>query len=170
MSRGAEVTKDPPTCGGNSEWYTLGNMPQQKSPSRKRGPKSPMTAEHKAALAAGRNESRAVKNYLDALESNRPKRGRKRTPDSIKKRISGIEDQLATADPLTEVKLIQERFNLSRELETMDSQIDLQSLEDGFVDVASSYSARQGISYAAWREVGVPASVLKRAGVGRANA
>ncbi len=129
-----------------------------------------MSADHKAALAQGRSEGRAVRDYLAALRANKPKRGRKRTPDSIKKRISGIEDQLATADPLTEVKLIQERFNLSRELETMDSQIDLQSLEDGFVDVASSYSARQGISYAAWREVGVPASVLKRAGVGRANA
>jgi len=129
-----------------------------------------MSADHKVALAQGRSEGRAVRDYLAALRANKPKRGRKRTPDSIKKRISGIEDQLATADPLTEVKLIQERFNLSRELETMDSQIDLQSLEDGFVDVASSYSARQGISYAAWREVGVPASVLKRAGVGRANA
>ena len=129
-----------------------------------------MSADHKAALAQGRSEGRGVRDYLAALRANKPKRGRKRTPDSIKKRISGIEDQLATADPLTEVKLIQERFNLSRELETMDSQIDLQSLEDGFVDVASSYSARQGISYAAWREVGVPASVLKRAGVGRANA
>lgn len=136
----------------------------------KRASKSSMSADHKAALAQGRSEGRAVRDYLAALRANKPKRGRKRTPDSIKKRISGIEDQLATADPLTEVKLIQERFNLSRELETMDSQIDLQSLEDGFVDVASSYSARQGISYAAWREVGVPASVLKRAGVGRANA
>ena len=129
-----------------------------------------MSADHKAALAQGRSEGRAVRDYLAALRANKPKRGRKRTPDSIKKRISGIEDQLATADPLTEVKLIQERFNLSRELETMDSQIDLQSLEDAFVDVASSYSARQGISYAAWREVEMPASVLKRAGVSRSNA
>ena len=129
-----------------------------------------MSADHKAALAQGRSEGRAVRDYLAALRANKPKRGRKRTPDSINKRISGIEDQLATADPLTEVKLIQERFNLSRELETMDSQIDLQSLEDEFVGVASSYSARQGISYAAWREVGVPASVLKRAGVSRSNA
>ena len=129
-----------------------------------------MSDDHKAALAQGRSEGRAVRDYLAALRANKPKRGRKRTADSIKKRISGIEDQLVTADPLTEVKLIQERFNLSRELETMDSQVDLQSLEDAFVDVASSYSARQGISYAAWREVGVPASVLKRAAVSRSNA
>jgi hypothetical protein len=129
-----------------------------------------MSDDHKAALAQGRSEGRAVRDYLAALRANKPKRGRKRTTDSIKKRIDSIEDQLPTADPLTEVKLIQERFNLSRELETMDSQIDLQSLEDAFVGVASSYSDRQGISYAAWREVGVPASVLKRAGVSRSGA
>ena len=125
-----------------------------------------MSDDHKAALAQGRSEGRAVRDYLAALRAN----NRKRTSDSIKKRIAGIEDQLPMADPLTEVKLIQERFNLSRELESMDSQVDLQSLEDGFVDVASSYSVRQGISYAAWREVGVPAAVLKRAGVSRSSA
>jgi len=30
----------------------------------KRGPKGPMTDEHKAALAMGRNEGNAVRNYL----------------------------------------------------------------------------------------------------------
>ena len=40
-------------------------------------------------------------------------------------------------------------------------------LEDEFVDAASGYSQRKGISYTAWRELGVPASVLKRAGIGR---
>jgi hypothetical protein len=36
------------------------------------------------------------------------------------------------------------------------------------VKVAKSYSQRQGISYATWREVGVEAAVLKAAGVSRA--
>ena len=35
--------------------------------------KTAMTAEHKAKLAAGRNESRAVARYLEALEAHRPK-------------------------------------------------------------------------------------------------
>ena len=34
---------------------------------------------HKKAMAQGRTEGRAVKNYLTALEENKPKRGRKRT-------------------------------------------------------------------------------------------
>ena len=38
-----------------------------------------MTDEHKAALAQGRSEGRAVRDYLDALRANKPKRGRKRT-------------------------------------------------------------------------------------------
>lgn len=135
---------------------------------KKRGPKSPMTDEHKAALAAGRNESRMVKNYLDGLESNRPKRGRKRTPDSIKRRLAEIDASLADADPLARLNLVQERMDLHEELETMGAKVDISALEDDFVSVAYSYSSRRGISYAAWREIGVDAAVLKKAGLTRA--
>ena len=124
-----------------------------------------MTDEHKAALAAGRNESRVVKNYLDGLESNRPKRGRKRTPDSIKKRLAEIDASLPDADPLMRLNLVQERMDLHEELETMGAKVDMSALEDDFVRVAYSYSSRRGISYAAWREIGVDASVLKKAGL-----
>jgi len=44
---------------------------------------------------------------------------------------------------------------------------DLAALEADFVQVAASYSARKGISYTAWRELGVSADVLKRAGISR---
>src|SRR5262245_321176 len=46
-----------------------------------------LTPEHKQAMAAGRKEGQAVKAYLDALEEHRPKRGRRRTADSIKARL-----------------------------------------------------------------------------------
>lgn len=126
-----------------------------------------MTKEHKAALAQGRTEGRSVRNYLDALRANKPKRGRKRTPDSIKKRLDAIDDELAAADALNELRLVQERRDLQRELNAMNSGVDLAALEQDFVDVARSYSERQGIDYASWREVGVSAAVLKRAGVPR---
>jgi len=58
-------------------------------------------------------------------------------------------------------------MDLANELENMGSGVDLSSLEEEFVNVAAGYSSRQGISYAAWREVGVDASVLKRAGISR---
>jgi hypothetical protein len=133
----------------------------------KKGPKSPMSKEHKDALAKGRAEGKAVRDYLDALRSNRPKRGRKRTADSINKRLAAIDEALAGADPLSELKLVQERRDLNAELASMDSGIDITALENAFVGVAKSYSSRQGISYASWREVGVDAAVLKRAGISR---
>jgi hypothetical protein len=36
------------------------------------------------------------------------------------------------------------------------------------VETARTYGERKGITYAAWRELGVPPAVLKRAGIGRA--
>jgi len=126
-----------------------------------------MSDSHKAALAQGRAEGRAVRDYLDALRANKPRRGRKRTPDSVKRRLKAIDTELAAADALGELRLVQERRDLQTELETMDNGVDIGALEQAFVDVAGSYSGRQGISYASWREVGVPASVLKRAGISR---
>jgi hypothetical protein len=133
----------------------------------KRGPKSPLTDNHKAALAQGRTEGRTVRAYLEALRENKPKRGRKRTSDSINKQLKAIDAQLKTADPVTELRLVQKRRDLNSELDGMSSNVDLKAIEDAFVKVAASYSDRQGISWASWREVGVPASVLTRAGLSR---
>src|SRR6476619_303457 len=121
----------------------------------KRGRKGPMSDEHKAALARGRSEGKAVRGYLDALRANKPKRGRKRTPESIKKRLAAIDVRLPDADPLSELRMIQERHDLEAELQSMDHAVDMSSIEEAFVGVANAYSERQGISYAAWREVGV---------------
>jgi hypothetical protein len=133
----------------------------------KRGPKSPLTDHHKAALAQGRNEGRTVRAYLEALRGNKPKRGRTRTSDSINKQLKSIDEQLKTADPVSELRLVQKRRDLNAELDGMGSNVDLKSIEDAFVKVAASYSDRQGISWASWREVGVPASVLTQAGLSR---
>jgi hypothetical protein len=126
-----------------------------------------MTDEHKAALAQGRVEGRAVRDYLESLRANKPKRGRRRTPETIKKRMDAIDAELLTADPLAELKLRQERRNLEDELHARTRGRDHAALEKGFIMVARSYSERQGISYSAWREVGVDAAVLKKAGITR---
>ena len=132
-----------------------------------RGPKN-ITPEHKAAMAAGRAEGRAIKNYLEALESNKPRRGRRRTPESINARLEKIDVELAGADPMKRLGLIQERLDLLHELEQLQApQVDMAALEEEFVIAAQGYSERKGISWTAWREVGVPASVLERAGVSR---
>lgn len=128
-----------------------------------------MTAEHKEALALGRTEGKAVRNYLDALRVHRPKRGRKRTPESVQKRLADIDGMLADAEPLQELLLIQERANLLDELAGMTAAEDMTDAEDAFVKVAANYSLRQGITYSSWREVGVSAAVLRRAGVTRSQ-
>lgn len=127
-----------------------------------------MSADHKEALAIGREQGRAVRRYLEALELHKPKRGRKRTPESIKKQLSDIENKLETADALSRVLLIQQRMDLQRELDAKSEAVDLIELERGFVKAAKEYGRRKGVSYAAWREAGVPPAVLRKAGIGRA--
>lgn len=126
-----------------------------------------MSSEHKQALAVGRDQGRAVRQYLEALEAHRPKRGRKRTPESIQKRLDDIEARLDSADPLSRLQLRQERMNLQNELATKSEGTDLGEFEDRFVEVAQEYGERKGITYLAWREAGVDAAVLKRAGIRR---
>lgn len=128
-----------------------------------------MSDEHKAALAAGRTQGRAVRAYLEALDAHKPKRGRKRTPDSINKRIAKIDADLETADALKRLQLVQERMDLSEELETLDAGNNLGELEAEFIQVAAEYAERKGISYAAFRELGVAAATLKQAGVRRSS-
>jgi hypothetical protein len=129
--------------------------------------RTPMSDEHKAALAEGRDQGRAVRRYLEALEAHRPRRGRKRTPDSMKKRLDTVEKALPSADPLKRLHLIQEKLDLQSALETNDAKVDLDSLEKEFIAAAAPYSARKGISYTAWRELGVPSPVLTKAGISR---
>jgi uncharacterized protein YicC (UPF0701 family) len=128
-----------------------------------------MTDEHKAALAKGRLEGRIVRDYLEGLRATKPKRGRKRTAETISKRLTAIDGELAGASPIEELLLIQERRDLQAELAAKSNSIDMDALEAEFVGVAKSYSDSKSISYASWRDVGVPASTLKRAGISRSD-
>lgn len=131
--------------------------------------KRPMSDEHKAALARGRAESKAVKDYLEGLRATKPRRGRKRTAETVKKQLEEIEQSLDDAGPLDELLMVQKRRDLEDELAQMSRNIDMRALEEAFVEVAKSYSDSKKISYASWRDVGVEASVLKRAGITRGS-
>ena len=135
--------------------------------SRKR---TPMSDDHKAALAQGREEGRAVRRYLEAIEQQRPRRGRKRTTDSVKRRLAVVEERLSTADALTRLHLLQERTDLQDELSQSGSTEDTGALEAEFIKVAQSYGARKNVSYGAWRAAGVSAAILQQAGISRAAA
>lgn len=135
-----------------------------------------MSDEHREALHKARAENRAVNEYLAAVEENRrieemtrPKRGRRRTTESMQNRLNEIAEVFDSATPLKRLVLIQERMNLEAELEeAMKPQpepIDLTELEADFLEVAASLGQRKRISYRAWREFGVEPSVLKQAGI-----
>lgn len=130
---------------------------------------APMSKEHKEALAKGRAQAKAVKEYLSAREAA-SKRGPKMTPQKLHDRIAetrrAIEEE---PDPTRRVELIQQRMDDEERLEQIQDEPDMDALESRFVDVAREYSERKGISYMAWRELGVPAAVLRRAGVPRTH-
>jgi hypothetical protein len=128
-----------------------------------------MSSGHKAALARGRAESASVRHYLEALETSRPKRGRKRTPASIDRRLTAIETQLSSADALTKLHLLQEQKDLTDERARAVQVKDLSALEKQFTKVAKAYGERKGITYSTWRAAGVSAAVLQAAGIARAR-
>ena len=127
-------------------------------------PRSKMTVQEKA-------DNKAVRAYLDALTASAPKRGRKRTAGSVKARISAIGNAMGDASATKRLGLVQERLDLEAELDAMAraDSVDMDDLEAGFVKTAASYGGQRGISYAAWREVGVSAATLKAAGIRRSS-
>lgn len=120
----------------------------------------------KEAQTSSNEEGRTIKRYLEALESTWGRRRRRLSLEAIRDRLQTIDDALPDADPLTRVQLLQERLDLEGELQS-DNAVDLEELEDGFVAAARSYSERKGISFEAWRSVGVDADLLRRAGIAR---
>ena len=127
-------------------------------------PRSKMTVQEKT-------DNKAVRDYLDALAASAPKRGRKRTADSVKARISAVGNAMGDASATKRLGLVQERLDLETELDAMAraDSVDMDELEAGFVKAATSYGGQRGISYAAWREVGVSAATLKAAGIRRSS-
>ncbi len=140
----------------------------KKAPAKK-PVKRTMSADHKAKLAQGRAESRVVSRYLDALAAGKGKRGRKRTPESVNMQIARIDKEIAEAAPLRRLELVQRRMDLVSERDRLAQRVDLEGVEREFIKVAKSYAERNAISYVAFRELGVPAEVLKRAGISRAQ-
>lgn len=126
-----------------------------------------MSDEHKAALARGRAQGRAVREYLAALEQA-GRQGRRTDRASLEARIPELQAAIdAEPDPAKRVELIQKRLDVEWQLVELGEQADLDALEQAFVEAAAEYSERKGISYHAWREAGVPAATLKAAGIRR---
>jgi hypothetical protein len=127
-----------------------------------------LSASHKRALAEGRTMSATVDRYLSAV--NTPKRrGRKVSKAALVSRLAEARTKAKSASGVEKVLAAQEVRDLQNRIATMDAAggSDIKSLETAFVKIAKQFGENRGIGYGAWRDAGVPAVVLKKAGVAR---
>jgi hypothetical protein len=100
-------------------------------------------------------ENRAVDAYLRFLTT-----GELPTPPSTDAKVEVLDTKIANETRLfVKVQLLQEKRDLTKPTVT---EADL--VED-FVKHAPGFTERNGIAYVTWREMGVSAAVLKRAGI-----
>jgi hypothetical protein len=123
---------------------------------------------HKRALAEGRTMSAVVDRYLSAV--NTPKRrGRKVSKAALQHRLTDSRARVKLASGVDKVLAAQEVRDLEIRIANIEtaSGDDIKSLETAFVKIARRFGENRGIGYGAWRDAGVPAVVLKKAGVAR---
>jgi hypothetical protein len=132
-----------------------------------RGPRKMSTA-HKAALAEGRQVSAVIDRYLSALHVPK-QRGRKVSPATLRTRLATAEEKLKHASGVSRLTAAQDVRDLRNKLADIESRgsEDIKTLEADFIKVAKKFGEKRGIGYGAWRDAGVPAPVLKKAGVRR---
>ncbi len=122
-----------------------------------------LSPEVRAARAAARAQTKAVRAYLEALHSSAGRRGRRKSPQ---KELEEVQEKLENeSDQLQRLALIQQRIDAEKR--RAEDPGDINALEAEFVNAAKSYSTRKGISYKAWREMGVAAAVLSKSGIAR---
>lgn len=130
-----------------------------------------MTDAHKEALAQGRSDGRAVKQYLEALAAHKPRRGRPFNVEAAEAEIIEIDAVIGqNVGALEGLQLAQRRIDLADRITAVAGAEDhgsLDDLEEAFVKAAAPYSERKGITYSAWRSAGVSAATLKKAGIAR---
>jgi hypothetical protein len=127
-----------------------------------------LSAAHKRALAEGRTMSATVDRYLSAV--NTPKRrGRKVSKAALEQRLAEARTKAKSATGVEKVLAAQDVRDLQMRIANMNvaSGGDIKSLEAAFVKIAKRFGENRGIGYGAWRDAGVPAVVLKKAGVAR---
>jgi len=122
-----------------------------------------MTDEHKAAMSRARLEQNAVKMYLNLLQEDL-----RDLPKSIKRKgrsAAELAEALKNSvDPMERLTL---RPLLRAALEAEKPDPRKEKILHDFITYAAAYSERMGLTYADWREEGVPAAVLKDAGIKR---
>jgi hypothetical protein len=101
---------------------------------------------------------------------NTPKqRGRKVSKATLTQRLASARERAKTATGVEKVLAAQEVRDLQNKLANINAAngTDVKSLEAEFIRIAKKFGENRGIGYGAWRDAGVPAVVLKKAGVAR---
>ena len=112
------------------------------------------------------DRARIVRRYLSALDARKPGRTNARTQELVALRMHQVDVELLSADPLARLHLTQERIDLHAEqLRLNTASNDFDELERAFTRVARGYGERHDVTYSAWRQVGVDAAVLAKAGI-----
>lgn len=134
-------------------------MPTNKVDKRK----GPMDADHKANLMAGRARAATVKQYLKALPDMQ--RLSKTTEKELREQLATAQAAADNSDDLTRLEHLQRVHDLEDQIIQLDEKAAFDDLTDQFIGIAAEYSEVKGIDRRAWRDYGVPASVLDRAGI-----
>jgi hypothetical protein len=138
-----------------------------KKTARRSGPRK-MSAAHKKALADGRAASAIVDRYLLALHVPK-QRGRKVSAETLRQRLAAAQERARNATGIAKLHAVQEVRDLKTKIAAVGNATttDIKKLEADFVRVGRTFGEKRGVGYGAWRDAGVPAPVLKKAGVAR---
>jgi hypothetical protein len=129
---------------------------------KKRG----LSTSHLEALDKGRKAGNAVRAYLTHLEQSTPRRRGRRV--NWQTRLEASQAALeTTTDVVERLRLTQAVQTAQEHLNVAQEDAHVASLEAGFIEWGKHYSEAHGISYAAWRQIGVPARMLREAGITR---
>ena len=102
------------------------------------------------------DEDEVVSQYLQALEAARAAPAGFLDPDGAAPALAGAEMVAGDDQEALETQLAES---------VPGSQAQMRKLEEEFVRVAADYSDRHGVTYEGWRQTGVDAGVLARAGI-----
>lgn len=118
-----------------------------------------------AAVTAAKIEATRISLYLRALEKKQKGPGQKRNPAVLAKRIEQAQAQVKARTGLARLQAVQRLRNFQRQATDPAMNGNFGRFEKNFIASAKSYGARNNIDYGTWRHCGVPASVLKQAGI-----
>jgi hypothetical protein len=112
--------------------------------------------------------SATVDRYIAAVTTPK-RRGRRVSTATLQKRLVNARARFKTVAGVEKVLTAQEIRDLQAKIaqQQSTSRVDIRSLEASFVKIAKKFGENRGIAYGARRAAGVPAPVLKQAGVAR---